>query len=263
MKPACAITGQSQQLSDAARRRMLSVKGEPLFYADWLRAVFLHFEVDAGVLQREVPFQLDLHQGRAYISLVAFTMQDMRPRIGGPLAALLFKPIATHGFLNVRAYVKHEGETGIYFLAEWLSNPLSLRLGPPLFGLPYRFGRLEYRHEHENGELHGLVTARNESTRLEYDSRIDPAAAFRPCDSGSLDEFLMERYSAFTATRSMRRFFRIWHPPWPQIPIDVELFHLSLLIDVWPRFKTARFIGANYSPGIRNVWMGGPQRTYR
>jgi hypothetical protein len=51
--------------SVAARRRLLSVKGEPLFYADWLRVLFIHFEVDAGALQREVPFPLDLREGRA------------------------------------------------------------------------------------------------------------------------------------------------------------------------------------------------------
>ncbi len=260
MNPIVAVTEQTGSLSQAARRRMLDVKGEPLFLADWLRAVFMHFEVDAEVLQCEVPFPLDLREGRAYISLVAFTMRDMRPRIGGRLAALPFKPIATHGFLNVRTYVKHRAEPGIYFLAEWLSNPLSLRLGPLIFGLPYRFGRLQYLHEHENGKLYGLVTSRNESARLEYASQIDPAAAFRPCDAGSREEFLMERYTAFTAHKSARRFFRIWHPPWPQTPVGIELPDLSLLTDVWPWFESARFIGANYSPGIPDVWMGRPHR---
>ncbi len=163
---------------------MLGVKGEPMFYADWLRAVFIHYEVEAGLLQCEVPFELDLHEGRAYLSLVAFTMRDMRPRIGGKLMALAFRPIATHGFLNVRTYVKHDGEPGIYFLAEWLSNPLSVHLGPPLFGLPYRFGRLEYRHDHETGKLHGLVIGKQPSGRLEYVSDVDGTSDFHPCDTG-------------------------------------------------------------------------------
>src|SRR5581483_402315 len=75
----------------AARERMLGVRGEPLLYADWLRVVFVHFEVEAGVLQRAVPFELDLFEGRAFVSLVAFTMRGMRPRIGGKLGAWLFK----------------------------------------------------------------------------------------------------------------------------------------------------------------------------
>jgi len=248
-------------LSSIARARMLSVKGEPLFYADWLRAVFIHYEVDADALQRDVPFDLDLHDGSAYVSLVAFTLRNMRPRLGGKLAAFLFKPIATHEFLNVRAYVRHRGETGIYFLAEWLANPFSVRIGPPAFGLPYRLGRFQYRHNHENGALHGLVAAPDNSSRLKYSATIDPGLPFAPCDRDSRDEFLMERYTAFTARNSTRRFFRIWHPPWPQTAIDISAPDTSLLTQNWAWFKDARLIGANYSPGVNDVWMGRPHRT--
>src|SRR5438270_12656671 len=105
-------------------------------------------------------------------------MRGMRPRIGGKLAALLFKPIATHEFLNVRAYVRHRGESGIYFLAEWLSNPLSVHLGPALFGLPYRFSEIEYQHRHQAGSLRALVTAPNDASRLAYHATIDSSATF-------------------------------------------------------------------------------------
>jgi uncharacterized protein YqjF (DUF2071 family) len=247
--------------SSTARRRMLSVKGEPLFYADWVRAVFIHYEVDAAALQRDVPFELDLRDGSAYVSLVAFTLRNMRPRFGGKLAAFFFKPIATHEFLNVRAYVRHHGETGIYFLAEWLANPLSVRLGPPAFGLPYRLGRFQYHHNHEQGGLHGLVATPDNSARLEYAATIDPAAPFASCDPGSRDEFLMERYTAFTARNSARRLFRIWHPTWPQTAIDISTPDTSLLTQNWAWFKDARLIGANYSPGVSDVSMGRPHRS--
>jgi uncharacterized protein YqjF (DUF2071 family) len=241
---------------------MLGVAGEPLFLCDWLRAVFIHYEVQPDTLQREVPFPLDLHEGRAYLSLVAFTMRDMRPRFGGRLTAALLRPVATHGFLNARAYVKHRGEPGIYFLAEWLPNRLSLLLGPPLFGLPYRHGIVEYQHEHERGILQGTVAARNNSLRLEYSAEIGAHESFYPCEAGSRDEFLMERYTAFTANGSRKRKFRIWHPPWPQRPIAIEILDNSLLLQSWPWFKDARMVGANYSPGFRDVWMGRPQRLH-
>jgi hypothetical protein len=55
------------------------------------------------------------------------------------------------------------------------------------------------------------------------------------------------------------RFFRIWHPPWPQIPLDVTLVDNSLLTTNWPWFADAKLIGGHYSPGISEVWMGRPQ----
>lgn len=255
------IAEATGKLSAAARRRMLGVRGEPLFLCDWLRAVFIHYEVEVEALQREVPFPLDLHEGRAYLSLVAFTMKDMRPRLGGRLTAALLRPVATHGFLNARVYVKQGGEPGIYFLAEWLPNRLSLMLGPRVFGLPYRRGALEYHHEHENGVLRGLVTVPDDSRLLEYSAEIDAGESFRPCDAGSREEFLLERYTAFTATNFRRRKFRVWHPPWPQTGIQVQIRDDSLLRKSWSWFKDSRLIGANYSPGFQDVWMGSPQRV--
>ncbi len=246
---------------ERARERMASFRGEPLFCADWARTVFLHYEADPTALQESVPYCLDLHEGRAYVSLVAFTLSGLRPHFGGRLGAALFRPIATHEFLNARAYVRHHGEPGIFFLAEWLSNRLSVKLGPMSFGLPYRFGQLDYRHHHEHGELRGRVEAGAGGGALDYRATVNPTAKFAPCSPGTLDEFLLERYTAFTQWKSTHRFFRIWHDPWPQTPIEVSLADRSLLTVNWPWFREARLVGANYSPGVRGVWMGRPHRT--
>ena len=45
--------------SEAGRRRLIAGEGRPLFLADWLRLVFIHYAVDADRLQAEVPFALD------------------------------------------------------------------------------------------------------------------------------------------------------------------------------------------------------------
>ena len=243
--------------SGEARQRMLKVRGEPLFVADWLRTIFIHFEVPAKMLQGEVPFELDLWEGKAFLSLVAFTMRGMRPRVGGRLAKWLFRPIATHQFLNVRAYVNHRGEPGIYFLAEWMNNVWSAKLGPALFGLPYRLGKLEYAHEHELGRLAGLV--QEGPAKLGYDAALPAPAQFQPCETGTQEEFLLERYTAFTQHGSKRRYFRIWHPPWPQAEVQIESLDCGLLTRAWPWFEEAKLLGANYSPGFQDVWMGRAQ----
>jgi uncharacterized protein YqjF (DUF2071 family) len=250
-------TTASIVLSNAAKGRMLAKAGEPLFLATWDRAVFIHYEADPVVLQREVPFPLDLRHGRAFVSLVAFTLRRMRPRLGGRLGEWLFKPIATHEFLNVRTYVRHAGEPGIFFLAEWLSNPLSVRLGPRTFGLPYRFGHLRYAHG-QAGEIFGSVTA-NEGQLL-YRAGI-PAASLDPSEAESQTEFLLERYTAFTCQRKRRRLFRVWHEPWTQTPIEIEVTKDDLLASTGNWWRSAEYVGANYSPGVE-VWMGRPHRIH-
>ena len=243
-------------LSEAARGRMLTHRGEPLFLARWDHAVFIHYEAEPTSLQRCVPFQLDVRNGRAFVSIVAFTLSRMRPRIGGRLGEWLLSPIGTHGFLNVRTYVHHNGEPGIYFLTEWLSNALAVRLGPRTFGLPYRFGHLNYEH-HENDNLRGSVKATQ--GQLAYQGRV-PAGEPCACDTESLTEFLLERYTAFTEYRKRRRYFRVWHPPWPQLPVDLTVSADDLMAATGDWWLDARKIGATYSPGV-DVWMGRPHRT--
>src|SRR5687767_47906 len=104
-----------------------AARPSPLFHCSWERAVFLHYRVDAHVLQGEVPFQLDLFEDEAYVSLVAFTLRDLRMRRAG--LGWVTQPLATHDFLNVRTYVRCGEERGIYFLAEWLNNRLATFLG--------------------------------------------------------------------------------------------------------------------------------------
>ena len=68
----------------------------------------------------------------------------------------------------------------------------------------------------------------------------------------------MERYTAFTDWMGFKRRFRVWHPPWPQVPVEAEIIDDSLLALTGDWAQHARFIGANYSPGMTSVWMGRP-----
>ncbi len=247
-------------VSELAKARMLQTEGKPTLTSDWNRAVFIHFEVPANILQPLVPFELDLWHGKAYVSLVAFTMNNLRPTVGGRLGALLTTPISSHPFLNVRTYVKHGHETGIFFLIEWLTNRLSVWLGPRTFGLPYHFGQLNYHHNQEDGHLDGEITSPDAPSSIRYDADIDPTASLEPVEPNSLDEFLLERYIAFTMRGKTALHFRIWHTPWPQTPIDLHL-HQADLLDATGNWRAdATVVSAQYSSGVKNVWMGLPRR---
>jgi uncharacterized protein len=119
----------------------------------------LHFAVDSDALQKEVPFPVERFDGQAFVSLVCFTLTDMRPRWGGGWAAALFRSWGTHCYLNVRTYVWHAEEPGIYFLAEWLSSRVATWLGPALFGLPFRFGEMDYANGCAADGVRGRVAA--------------------------------------------------------------------------------------------------------
>lgn len=261
--PTVEAGGEVGARSAEARRRMSERRGEHVFTAGWRQVLMVHLEVDPERLARAVPFELDLWDGRAFVTLVAFTMRGMRPAVDGWLGffgALLFRPIATHRFLNVRTYVRYGSDVGIHFLAEWLSSGLAVRLGPPTFGLPYRHGRLTYRQDVGRGALEGDVVDVRTGGRLRYRGVMERGADFAPCEAGSREAWCMERYMAFTERAGIRRTFRVWHPPWRQVPTEVEVTERGLLAEHWPWMREAPIVGGNYSPGFGGVWMGRPRR---
>jgi hypothetical protein len=259
-------------LSAAARNRFVAREGRPPFVSDWRNAVMIHYEVDPDVLQREVPFELDLFDGRAFVTLVLFEMVGLRTHRCQRLGRWLFGPIGTHAFLNVRTYVRVGDETGIYFLAEYLPNRLSVLLGPATFGLPYRYGQIAFQAvdprdarsrttsaDSASTDFTGRVCAGNREQCFEFRASLPSNACFGPTQSGSLSEFLMERYTAFTRWAGIDRRFRIWHHPWPQESIDVHVLNDSLLANTGEWSASAQIANANYSPGVSNVWMGRPR----
>jgi uncharacterized protein YqjF (DUF2071 family) len=135
-------------------------------------------------------------------------------------------------------------------------------LGPTFFGLPYRHGRIEYSHRSFTTALSGRVDDTAGNGVLAYRGTLHSNAGFRECEHGSKTEWLMERYTAFTHTKGKGRFFRVWHTPWPQTAAEVTVTDPSLLERHWPLFCQASLVGGNFSPGVKDVWMGRPHRLH-
>ncbi len=243
--------------STLAREAMTGDGSKPLWQGEWDRVVMMHFAVKPAALRPHVPFELDERDGMAFVSAVAFTLRGMTMKgVIGWLSPIL-RPVVTHPFLNLRTYVRHAGESGIYFLAEWVPLVPTLLIARPIYGLPYLPGRLDLRHDFDCGSLHGEVRSRLTDGVLRYEGRchVGPDAAA----AGTLTEFLMERYTAFTRWKGRTKRFRVWHPPWPQSPAEVEIQDRSLFRETGAWADEACYVGAHASPGLPMVWMGAPE----
>jgi len=254
-----------------ARQRMLSLPRERWFVADWLDVVMIHLQVRPSALQAVVPFELDLWEGGAFVTLVAFSLRSMQPHSGGWATRLLCRPLADHEFLNVRTYVRQNDQLGIHFLAEWVNHSLAVALGPRVFSLPYRRARIEYQNDiarritpdaaDSRGALHGRVVDARSGSAVSYHAALASVdGRYSACARGSRDEWLMERYAAFNSAGGRQRSFRVWHEPWVQMPLDIALNDHGLLVENWPFLRESLLTGASHSPGVRGVWMGRPHR---
>ena len=221
-----------------------------MFIADWLDVIFVHYRIAAEHLAPLVPLELDRCDGDAYVSLVAFTQSRLRPTMGGGLGEMLVAPLAHHEFLNVRTYVRHGDDRGIFFMAEWIPSALAAFIGPRTYGLPYRLGRLKYEGMRREIEAAGRRLTIEASPA---NAATDPA----------LDNFLLERYTAFTCRKHVIRRFDVEHPPWPYRRVDVKMIDTSLLELSGEWIDQAQVIAAHYSPGVRDVIISSPRRVPR
>ena len=105
------------------------------YYQEWNNAVFLHWEVPADLLQSLIPssIELDLFEGKAWVSVVAFTMEKLRvkrlPSVPG---------ISDFHEINVRTYVMRDGRPGVYFLSMEAEKQLPVFISKNVSGLPYK-----------------------------------------------------------------------------------------------------------------------------
>ncbi|MDZ4817091.1 MAG: DUF2071 domain-containing protein [Verrucomicrobiota bacterium] len=232
--------------AEKADALFLKEEKRPLFVNDWVNMFFLHWAVDPKQLQPLIPLPLDLYMGKAWVSVVAFEMKKLRLSGLGALGEIVCKPASDVHFLNLRTYVQGEKGGGIFFMKEWITSLLAVPLGPLLFGLPYQFAFAQRKLNR--------VTVQTPAQRvLQFAGRA--TTPLHKAEQGSIEEFLLERYLAYTHLWGVTRFFRISHAPWEFNDARVIL-HRSDLLGNFPCAGPPQL--AHMTPGSFDVWMGPP-----
>lgn len=256
--PRAASSSHSKKTrSDLAREAMSSRFGETVFLADWVEMTFLHFRVDGDRLAQLTRFTPDRFEGECYVSLVSFTMNRLRFFQGGMWTRWATLPLSSHRFLNLRTYVRHQGESGILFLSEWLNHRLAVALGPRTFGLPYQCAKIDSKFDPEESQ----AKVETQDGHLEFRAKATASPATLAPESR--EDFLLERYTAFTEAGLHPKLFRVWHPQWKVRPTaEVEWGDRTLLEQsAGDLFEDAEFIGGHLTGGLEDVWMGRPHRV--
>ena len=200
-------------------------KGTWAIGMSWRDLLFMHWPLDAEALRPLVPpaLSLDTFDGSAWLGIVPFRMTGVRPRF---LPA--FKPLSDFPEINLRTYVTAGGKPGIWFFSLDAHNPVAVRLARATFRLPYFDARMscetsggEVRYSSER--IHGGVPP------AELAARYRPSGAPFECGTGTLENFLSERYCLYAADgRGIVRRGDVHHYLWP--------LHSSERLDVlaWP-----------------------------
>ena len=163
-------------------------------FQSWRDVLFAHWRIDPDQLRPVVPAQMDIDvfDGSAWLSMVPMRMADLHFRDLPPLPGLMhFLEI------NFRAYVTVHGMPGVYFFSIDCDDSLADIYAHHFLHLPMARAKMEmknvdgvcYYDSHRKQES-GLAPA---ALVASYKPIGDPYNA----EPGSLEQFLLERYSMF------------------------------------------------------------------
>lgn len=211
------------------------------FYQEWSNAIFLHFKVDLEELKKHVPkeLEIDLFQEESWVSVVAFTMEKIRPK-----NIPAFSPISNFHEINIRTYVKMNNKTGVYFLSIEGGTKLSCKIAKYISDLPYRYSIIERSSKYYSSN--NLKFKDELCFEFEIGKQIE--------HKSDLDNWLTERYALFQETDNYINEYEIHHLPW--LVNDVEVKSLKCF---YPRFKNLlnnKPDKMQYSKGVKVIAWG-------
>ena len=224
------------------QHRPWTIPNEPWkFYQEWNDALFLHWEIDIKYLEPFIPkeIEIDLFDGKPWVSLVAFTMHNIRPK---HLPA--FSPVSTFHEINIRTYVRDKHKTGVYFLSIEGAKALSCSLARGFSQLPYRFSNMK--------RSSGSFSSQNSVLDDQFSAQFKIGTPLQ--EKTALDRWLTERYALQQDTKTTINSFEIHHIEWPIHKVSLSSLNLN-----YPRFKNLLTNKPNlihYSPGVQVIAWG-------
>lgn len=185
----------------------------------WHDLLFAHWPVQTDDIRPLVPpeLDLDLHDKQAWLAVIPFHMTGIGLRGFPDLPGISAFPE-----VNVRTYVKRDGQPGVYFLSLDATADFAMWIARAWYHLPYLraaislvLGEREVRYS-----CRRLEGPRPAELRADYAPVSEP----RPSRPGTLEHWLVERYYLYALSRR-RRLYRaeICHPPWRLQPAEAEI----------------------------------------
>ena len=189
----------------------------------WSHLLFAHWEVAPRAIEATLPRGLfvDTFEGSAYLGIVPFFMERVRPAWLPPVPGLSW-----FLELNVRTYVHDAaGNPGVWFYSLDCNQPVAVAIARRFFHLPYFHARMAARQQgatmYYQSQRRGAAAA---ESRYAWELGVDGT----PARAGTLEFFLVERYLLFAADAQGRLFGgRVHHTPYRIYPPVVSEFSVE------------------------------------
>ncbi len=210
-------------------------------FQNWRSLLFMHWPVPVEELRLLVPdaLELDLYNGVAYVGVVPFVMEGVRPRWWPACCAFSFLET------NVRTYVYHNDRPGVFFLSLEAASRLAVWAARKFWGLPYYHADMSLDRQGE--EIQYRTVRRGTGKRHSVRYRLGPMLG--PSRPGTREFFFLERYLLFLERRKRIFVGQVHHSPYPAQAVEVLEVDDELV-------QTAGLIGCEGSPEFSHYVSG-------
>ena len=199
----------------------------PVMYQRWEELLFLHWAVEPGQVQRDLPdgLTVDTFKGAAWIGVVPFQMRRVRPRF---LPSVPW--FSNFPELNLRTYVvDSRGRPGVWFYSLDTPQPLANWIARRIFHLNYRLARFEIEQSAAAFRYQSslrLAGGWDAPQQYQWERRDAPFQA----EPGSLEFFLVERYRLFAYDGACQQLFsgQVHHVPYSLQPVELSQYSKRL-----------------------------------
>lgn len=229
----------------------------PVGLMRWDCISFLHWPYRPDLVGSLLPGELepDTYDGRAWVSITPFVMQDVRPQGMPPIPG-----VSTFPETNVRTYVRDRetGEDGLWFLSLDTTRAVSLAARVSI-GIPYCWAQMSVRRR-DAGIVY-CTAARRIPHQAGVCNRIgiQPGSALTDEERTPLDDWLTGRWRAFSKARGRLFCTPVEHQPWPLQHAATSDLDFNLLPPVGlPAPAGAPLV--HFSEGV-DVQMGRPRHV--
>jgi uncharacterized protein YqjF (DUF2071 family) len=228
-------------IRDTAHRPFELPTGAWQYYQEWNDALFLHWTIPCDVIRSCIPraLNLDTFNGDAYVSLVAFTMQKIRPRV---LPAIGY--VSDFDEINLRTYINNDGKSGVYFLSIEAGKRLSVLIARALSGLPYVTACI--------ARSKGKYSSINDRTGCYMDAAFEVG---QQQEKTNLDKWLTERYCLYLDDGGKLFRYDIHHKEWKINHVRIDRLSLNYGVGGVSLSNIAPGL-THYSEGVKVVAWG-------
>ncbi len=185
--------------------------------ARWQDLIMANYEVDPSLLVGSVPngTELDLQDGKCFVSLVGFMFLDTR---------VLGLPIPFHvNFeeVNLRFYIKREVNDevrrAVCFVKEIVPRFAIASVARVVYGEPYECWQMSHRKTESSVEYDWSKNGIDNRLSVEIDKSVGVPAV------GSHGEFIIEHYWGYTKRGGGRvDEYKVEHPKWELFSVKNE-----------------------------------------